>query len=269
MSKSKNNGVLPEDVIDRLGADTMRLFVLFKAPPDHVLDWDERAIQGQTRWIRRLVALVDEHVKLVADRHEATILPASADEIRSLRALRNETIEAVTRALTITNAFNVAIASLMKLSNALRLYKTKSDSVYYESLRTLLLLVCPMAPHVSAELWQRLVCVGPKHASAWAGDSVSLDVHEQSWPRAESAEKYAEKSVDIVVQISGRRRGIIKVPSVVAQKKDDLERFVLASEVAEKYIRRPSCRVIKSIVLPERKLVNLVVSSGMESSRRP
>eukprot|EP00002_Diphylleia_rotans_P028472 TRINITY_DN5749_c0_g1_i5.p1 TRINITY_DN5749_c0_g1~~TRINITY_DN5749_c0_g1_i5.p1 ORF type:complete len:850 (+),score=156.25 TRINITY_DN5749_c0_g1_i5:58-2607(+) len=169
MSKSKYNGVHPDDCIASYGADVTRLFVLFKAPPANDLEWDSRAIQGQSRWMKRLNTLMQDFKENFPKDKPSHCIPEmsclSAEE-RALLVQMHQTIQKVTTELSNHFSFNTAISSLMKFSNDITDAKCKSSVVYRESLKTLVLLLAPMAPHFSSEMWHVL-----HHSSAVPGSS--------------------------------------------------------------------------------------------------
>jgi leucyl-tRNA synthetase len=160
----------------------VRLFTLFKAPPEQVLEWDISQIQGQHRWVSRVWNLVHSYIDLVtATPLKEDSTPAKHDLLHTV----HRTIKRVTDSMSIEeHAFNVAIAELMKLSNVLSecTLEQKSTITYYQALRSLILMLAPIAPHLSAELWLQLVQAGPKVTSPWCGTSDETDVTHQQWP---------------------------------------------------------------------------------------
>jgi leucyl-tRNA synthetase len=252
MSKSKYNGVDPAVVIDRYGADTARMFILFKAPPEKDLEWDDADVEGQFRFLQRLWRLVDGAVERglslatrandagPAGQHlvgidPAVLTPAEQD----LRRAVHTAIAAVSDDLEGELQFNTAVAELMKLSNAMGEHLPgASEPVAREALRALLLLLAPFAPHLAEELWSRL------------GGSPS--VHRQGWPVTDPS-ALVRDTVPLVIQVKGKVRGNLEVPADADQA--TLEKLALESEVAAKWLQgKPPSRVI---VVPG-KLVNLV-----------
>ena len=254
MSKSKHNGVDPTAVIDRYGADTARLFILFKAPPEKDLEWEEADVEGQFRFLQRLWRLVE------AAREQGIRLPAQgaaqpggapADlqpPERDLRRAVHLAIQDVSRDLEGELQLNTAVSELMKLTNAITaLLPQVRGEVAQEAVRTLVLLLAPFAPHLAEELWQRL-------AEAPAGQPVEslASVHEQRWPQLD-ASALARDTIPLVIQVKGKVRGNLEVPADADAA--TLERLALESEVAAKWLEgQPPRRVI---VVPG-KLVNLV-----------
>ena len=240
MSKSKHNGVAPSDVIAKYGADTARMFILFKAPPEKDLEWDDADVEGQFRFLNRVWRLVSE-APVGAFRETPSPMDPnqlSKDE-KILRRSIHIAIKEATEDLSNDYQFNTAISELMKLSNALSDYKQKNSAVYAEGINTLLLLLAPFAPHVAEELWHGL---GNKQS-----------IHLQSFPIVDPEALIADE-ITIVIQILGKTRGTIQVPA--SASKDDIERLAKESPIAQKHIEGKEIK--KTIVVPG-KLVNFVV----------
>ncbi|MEN9210359.1 MAG: leucine--tRNA ligase [Thermostichus sp. DG02_2_bins_29] len=242
MSKSKGNGVDPEDVLAHYGADTARMFILFKAPPEKDLEWDDADVEGQFRFLNRVWRQVYEFVQQpnCQDLLQEEIRPATLTKPeRDLRRAVHTAIKEISEDIEEGYQFNTAISELMKLSNALGESALLSSPVYADGIRTLVLLMAPFAPHIAEELWQEL------------GGTDS--VHKQSWPGYDSAALVAD-TVTIVVQVNGKLRGSFEAPAEVTQ--EEQEKLALASEVAQKYLEGATPK--KVIVVPK-KLVNFVV----------
>jgi leucyl-tRNA synthetase len=246
MSKSKHNGVDPAAVIDRYGADTARMFILFKAPPEKDLEWDDADVEGQYRFLQRLWRLVDRAVARgisLAGRDgngtSAPDAPTLSPSERELRRAVHTAIAAIGEDLEGELQFNTAVAELMKLSNAMAEHLERSgEMVALEALTSLLLLLAPFAPHLAEELWSRLGGAG--------------SVHRQRWPAADPA-ALVRDTVPLVIQVKGKVRGNLEVPADA--DRGTLERLALASDIAARWLEgKPPSRVI---VVPG-KLVNLV-----------
>ncbi len=235
MSKSKYNGVAPEDVIADYGVDTARMFAMFKAPPEKDLEWDDADVEGQYRFLNRVWTLVTSF-------DAASIRESSGDLSKDEKGLRraiHTAIKEITEDLTGDYQFNTAVSELMKLSNALKDAKCKTSPIYKEGIETLVLLLAPFAPHIAEELWNSL------------GNSES--VHKQQWREADESALVVDE-ITLVVQIMGKTRGTIQVPA--GSDKVALEKFATESDIAQKYIEDKEVR--KVIVVPN-KLVNFVV----------
>ena len=234
MSKSKGNGVAPEEVIGKYGVDTARMFILFKAPPEKDLEWDEADVEGQFRFLNRVW-------RLVADFGEKKISKTQSltPKEKDLRRAIHTAIAKVTEDLEGEYQFNTAVSELMKLSNALA-DADKNSSVYAEGIETLILLLAPLAPHIADELWH--LC---GHTNS---------VHQQTWLKVDSKALVAEE-IPLVIQIMGKTRGTIKVPAQADRQA--LEQYARESEVAQRYIEG---KEIKKVIVVPGKLVNFVVA---------
>nr|WP_087067093.1 leucine--tRNA ligase [Cyanobium sp. NIES-981] len=256
MSKSKYNGVDPAVVIDRYGADTARMFILFKAPPEKDLEWDDADVEGQFRFLQRIWRLVDGALA-----RGLTLAPAeqggggsgtlpTADlspAERELRRAVHTAIAAVSEDLDGDFQFNTAVSELMKLSNAMAEHlEASSEPVAREALRTLVLLLAPFAPHLAEELWSQL------HGREAGEATIPGSVHRQGWPELDP-EALVRDTIPLVIQVKGKVRGSLEVPADA--DKAALEAIALASDIAAKWLEgKPPSRVI---VVPG-KLVNLV-----------
>jgi leucyl-tRNA synthetase len=250
MSKSKFNGVDPAAVIDRYGADTARMFILFKAPPEKDLEWDDADVEGQFRFLQRLWRLVDSaHARgLRLDAAAGSWLPVNGGEgltpaERDLRRAVHTAIAAISDDLDGDYQFNTAVSELMKLSNAMGDHlEGASDGVAREALATLLILLAPFAPHLAEELWQKL----------GANPDGQSSLHNQAWPVAD-ASALVRATLPLVIQVQGKMRGTLEVPADADAA--TLEQLALASDVAAKWLEGKAPRRV--IVVPG-KLVNLV-----------
>jgi leucyl-tRNA synthetase len=261
MSKSKYNGVDPARVIDRYGADTARMFILFKAPPEKDLEWDEADVEGQFRFLQRLWRLAEaaqeRGLSLAAGAGNpaavATALATAAagpglnPSERELRRAVHTAITEISDDLDGDYQFNTAVSELMKLSNAMASHlEGCGDAVAAEALRNLLILLAPFAPHLAEELWQKL-------GGRSEGDGLEQhSIHRQSWPQAD-ATALVRDTIELVIQIKGKMRGSLEVPA--SADRSTLERLALESDIAAKWLegKAPS----RVIVVPG-KLVNLV-----------
>jgi leucyl-tRNA synthetase len=240
MSKSKYNGVDPEAVLAKYGADTARMFILFKAPPEKDLEWDDADVEGQFRFLGRVWRLVNEFAEKGGDRPKKANLAELNKPEKDLRRAIHTAIEAVTEDLEGEYQFNTAVSELMKLSNALTDATCKESPIYVEGMETLLLLLAPLAPHIADELWQRI------------GHTESI--HLQTWPKADPAALVADE-ITIVIQILGKTRGSIQVPA--GADKAAQEQYARESELAQRYIEG---KEIKKVIVVPGKLVNFVVA---------
>ncbi|HJN36951.1 MAG TPA: leucine--tRNA ligase [Prochlorococcaceae cyanobacterium Fu_MAG_50] len=250
MSKSKHNGVDPAAVIDRYGADTARMFILFKAPPEKDLEWDDADVEGQFRFLQRLWRLVDGVTSARSQSpsgpaplrldQQLPERPADLSETETtVRRAVHTAVQAVSEDLSGELQFNTAISELMKLSNALSgNLDDLREPIACEAISVLVRLLAPFAPHLAEEFWLQL-----------QGDG---SIHQQPWP-SHDPEALVLDTIELVIQVKGKLRGTIQVPADA--DKHTLEQLALASEVAEKWLEGKAPRRV--IVVPG-KLVNLV-----------
>ncbi len=241
MSKSKGNTVDPQALIERYGADTVRLFVMFAAPPEQSLEWSDSAVEGAYRFLRRVWRLVADHVA-------AGALPAAPDpaglndEQRALRRLVYETLVKVEDDMGRRHTFNTAIAAVMELINAVGRFEDDSAAaraVRHEALTLVVCMLAPIVPHVTHVLWQKL-----------GGTGTVADV---PWPQVDR-EALARDVVELVVQVNGKLRGRVAVPADAAR--EQIEQAALAEPNVSRFVDGQDVR--KVIVVPG-KLVNVVL----------
>lgn len=241
MSKSKHNGVAPQAVIDKYGADTARMFILFKAPPEKDLEWDEADVEGQYRFLNRVWRQGIEFSEMEQKSGQAQNGSAadSAAE-KELRYAVNYAVKSITEDMEGDYQLNTAVSELMKLSNAISDASCKTSPIYAEAIATLVKLLAPFAPHIAEELWQRL-----GHATS---------VHQQAWPTY-NPDALVVDEISLVIQVMGKTRGTIQVPAEADQA--TLEQLARQSELAQRYIGE---KTIKKVIVVPGKLVNFVVS---------
>jgi leucyl-tRNA synthetase len=240
MSKSKNNGIDPQAMVDKYGADTVRLFSMFAAPPEQSLEWSEAGVEGMARFLRRFWREVTTHASQpdhpVVD---STQLDAGQ---KTLRRQVHETIQKVSDDFGRRHSFNTAIAALMELLNALNKFHDMSEqgrAVRHEALEAMVLLLNPVVPHVSHALWQVL------------GHAQSV-VEDQPWPQADSA-ALVRDSLTLAVQVNGKLRGTIEVAANAS--KEEAEALALEQPNVKAFLEGQAVR--KVIVVPG-KIVNIV-----------
>ncbi len=240
MSKSKNNGVDPQTLIDRYGADTVRLFTMFAAPPDQSLEWSDAGVEGGYRFLKRLWKLVASH--LAEGDTVALDVKALNNDQKTLRRRTHETIAKVSDDIGRRYTFNTAIAAVMELINAISKADDTSDqgrAVVREALDAIVLMLSPIVPHVCHQLWQEL------------GHTDSIV--QAAWPVAD-ASAMVQDSIQMVVQVNGKVRGKIEVAAGAAN--DAVEAAAMADENVQRFMDGKAVR--KVIVVPG-KLVNIVV----------
>lgn len=241
MSKSKNNGVDPLEMIDRYGADTMRLFSMSDTPPHQSLEWKEGGVEGMHRFLKRVwrdVNLVDKSFDDVE--FEQSDL---STEQKALRRKTHETIAKVTDDIERRFTFNTAIASMMELFNEVGKFNDRSDhgkAVVHEAYSALVRLLSPFTPHITHELWAQL------------GYQTALI--NEAWPEVDE-DALVRDSLDLVVQVNGKRRASIAVAANAS--KEDCEATAMADENVQKHLDGLTVR--KVIVVPQ-KLINIVAN---------
>jgi leucyl-tRNA synthetase len=242
MSKSKGNVVNPEEIINKYGADTARLFILFAAPPERDLEWNDRAVEGCYRFLNRVWRLVYTSL----DQIEAIEGRAQLDQLnthdKDLMREVHRSVQRVTTDLTERFNFNTAISKIMELVNATYDYKEETEAnplVLKESLETILTLLMPFAPHISEEIWSLM---GKEELLA-----------KTAWPELRE-EFLAAEELELVLQINGKLRDKILVPAGLS--KEEMENFAMESQRIKELTEGKTIR--KLIVVPG-KLVNIVI----------
>ena len=254
MSKSKNNGVDPEEIVKEYGADSSRVFTLFAAPPEKELEWNMNGLAGAYRFINRLYLLILSTADF-ADKNATKEdnyginLDARSERDKEIQKKLHQTVKKVTDSIEDDFHFNTAIAAIMELLNDMTTYKqnvidkndisSESKKVWHEVLEKVILLIAPFAPHVADELWSDL------------GNTTLT--FEQEWPSFDE-KLTVENNFNLVVQVNGKVRDML--PAQIGISKDDTEKLAFSSEKVQKFV--DGKEVVKVIVVPN-KLVNIVV----------
>ncbi|XOZ34953.1 leucine--tRNA ligase [Halomonadaceae bacterium KBTZ08] len=241
MSKSKNNGIDPQAIIDQYGADTVRLFMMFAAPPEQALEWSDSGVEGAHRFLRRLWRMVHQHVTAASTGHA---LPSEADENQqAMRRKTHQTIAKVTDDFSRRLTFNTAIAAVMELLNEAGRFEVRGDgdrAVIQEVLETAVLVLAPVAPHITHELWQAL-----------GHDTAVVDAQ---WPVADES-LMKEDQIELVVQVNGKLRSRIQADAEA--ERDQLEALALADDNVQRFI---ADKTVRKVVVVPGKLVNVVAN---------
>jgi leucyl-tRNA synthetase len=238
MSKSKNNGVDPQDLIERYGADTARLFVMFASPPEQTLEWNDQGVDGAHRFLRRVWGFAAKNADALRSATDTAALSADA------KALRRE-VHIVLKQVSYDYErmqYNTVVSGAMKLLNALEGFKGDAPGVLREGFSVLLRVLYPACPHITHALWSEL------GYAATAGDLL-----DAPWPEVDEA-ALVQDEIELVLQVSGKMRGAIKVPA--AADKAAIEAAALASPEFAKFSEGKPAK--KVIIVPGR-LVNVVV----------
>jgi leucyl-tRNA synthetase len=231
MSKSKNNGVDPQELIDRYGADIARFFMMFTSPPEDTLVWSDAGVEGAARFLRRLWNFAVRFERGGGPAIAAQLITATRFEIHSVLKQANYDIG--------KHQFNTVASAAMKILNALDRLLGVSDEIAKEGLSILLRLLAPIAPHIAHHLWREL--------------KFGVDVLAAPWPEHDPA-ALIEDEIELVVQVNGRKRGDVRVPRDADSKA--IETIVLADPAVQKHV---SGQAIKKVVVVPGRLVNVVV----------
>lgn len=240
MSKSKNNGIDPQKVIDQYGADTVRLFMMFTAPPEQTLEWSDSAVEGAHRFLKRIYALVTE-VQAAGEPGELD-LTALNDEQKTLRRELHKTIAKVTDDIGRRYTFNTAIAAVMELTNKLQkasLATPLDRAVMHEACTALLQLLNPITPHIAQYLWAAL--------------GYTQGIEQAAWPVVDSAALVEDEKL-VVVQINGKVRAKVTVAADADQ--EQVLAIAKLDENVQRYLEGVS---IRKVIFVPGKLLNLVV----------
>ncbi|QLE86461.1 leucine--tRNA ligase [Shewanella sp. Scap07] len=241
MSKSKNNGIDPQEMVDKYGADTVRLFMMFAAPPELTLEWQESSVEGAHRFIKRLWKLAHDHVALGAT--VALDVKSLDNNQKALRRELHKTIAKVGDDVERRQMFNTAIASIMELMNKLQKAPTATEqdrALLNEALSAVVRLLYPIIPHTSFSLWNEL-----GHEGA---------IEDSLWPEVDEA-ALVEDSKLIIVQVNGKLRAKITVPADAT--KEQVEQTGLAEEGVQKHT---DGKTVRKVIYVPGKLLNIVAN---------
>jgi leucyl-tRNA synthetase len=240
MSKSKNNGVDPNELVQEHGADTARLFVMFAAPPEQSLEWSDEGVQGARRFLRRLWRIVHQHA--------AARLPGEVDiqaldeRQREMRRSLHHVIAKVTDDIGRRYTFNTAIAAVMELLNELSRFEARAGAdrvVVQEVLESSVLMLSPIVPHICHRLWRVL-----GHDTA---------VINERWPVADPS-AMAVETMEIVVQVNGKVRGRVTVSARAGD--EDIRAAALGEDNVQRFV---AGKPVRRVIVVPGKLVNVVV----------
>ena len=241
MSKSKGNVVSPEEIIQKYGADTARLFILFAAPVDRDLEWSDQGVEGAYRFLGRVWRILGHFEDAIKNGKDDYDVSALTKEEKDLRRVLHTTIKKVTEDVRDRFMFNTAVSSVMELVNAFYAFQEKeiNAGLVRELAKNLILMLAPFAPHITEELWSRLFADG--------------SVHQQHWPSYDEA-ALAVDEVEIVLQINGKVRDRVKIPAGL----DHAGMEQVAKDLPRAKELTAGKTIVKVICVPK-KLVNIVV----------
>ena len=243
MSKSLGNVVSPEEILEKYGADTARLFILFAAPPERELDWSDQGVEGSFRFLNRVWRIIYTYLPQIEQKVTEYDVTALNEADKELRRILHNTIKKVTSDIETRFNFNTAISSLMELVNALYAYKENAQEInaglVYEATSALVRMLAPFVPHMTEELWKDAF-------------GAAASVHAEQWPEYDEAALKVD-NVEIVLQVNGKVRGRLVVPAEATAA--ELEKIALADANVQSHIGGDTVR--KVICVPGR-LVNIV-----------
>jgi len=246
MSKSTRNVVDPEQLIQRYGADTARLFCLFAAPPERDLEWSDKGVEGSFRFLQRTWRLVTEYADVLQQSGHTDVETGDDREVKSLRRKTHQTIRKVSEDIETRFHFNTAISAVMELVNQLYQFDPRKGgsapraAAFREAVETAVLLLAPMVPHVCEELWSML------------GSDTSIS--QAAWPACDMDVAKADE-IEIVIQVNGKLRGKIMIDT--AAPEEEIKAKALGCRQIQQWIAGK--KIKKTIVVPQ-KLVSIVVA---------
>ncbi|MGB1091442.1 MAG: leucine--tRNA ligase, partial [Oceanobacter sp.] len=240
MSKSKNNGVDPQEAIDQYGADTVRLYTMFAAPPEQTLEWADSGVQGCQKFLQRVWRLAYELIQL----DKVSLDPGQLTKTdKDARRKLHETIVKVSDDIGRRYNFNTGIAAVMELMKTLTkldLGQESSRSVALESIDAIIRMLSPMAPHMAQELWQQ-----------FGNEGLVIDA---PWPAVDESALVSD-SLQLIIQVNGKLRAKLEVPASAG--KDELESLALSDEAVQRQI---DGKTIRKVILVPGKLINIVAN---------
>ena len=240
MSKSKNNGIDPQSLIETYGADTARLFMMFTSPPEHTLEWSDAGVEGAFKFLKRLWKFADEVI--AQDTVENINYSNLNSDQKNARRKIHETIEKVNDDIGRRYTFNTAIAAVMEMINVLmKLDETDQTNraILEEGLENTLLLLAPIVPHITQALWTEI-----------GKDGLIMDA---TWPAVDQ-DALIKDEIEVIIQVNGKLRGKIMVS--LNSSNEEIKDLALSNENAIRFI--DGKQIKKTIVIPG-KLVNIVI----------
>ena len=245
MSKSKNNGVDPQMLIDRYGADTLRLFSMFAAPPEQSMEWSDSGVEGANRFLRRLWRQVQEHI--ASGSCVALDTKNLSTQQADLRRKLYLTLQKVTDDMARRFTFNTAIAANMELLNDVAKFDDKTEqgrALRQEIFSTVILMLSPIAPHICEALWKSM-------------GKTSLLIDE-SWPQVDESALVQEK-IELMVQVNGKLRG--KITVAVDAKDEEIKQQAQESHNVKRFIKENLAdKSVRKVIIVKGRLVNIVVA---------
>ena len=241
MSKSKGNTVDPQGLIEQYGADTVRLFIMFAAPPEQSLEWSDSGVEGAFRFLKRLWKHVFTHIEMGGSVN-ALDKSSMTEEQKTVRRFVHQTIQKVSHDIGVRTIFNTAIAANMELVNSLAKFEDESDNgkaIRQEALEAIVLMLSPIVPHICHQLWLDL-----GHQQAVVG---------VAWPQVDES-ALEQDTIELVIQVNGKLRS--KMTVSINASSEDIQAQALNDEMAIRFI---DGKPIRKVIIVPKKLVNIVV----------
>ena len=241
MSKSKGNTVDPQSLIDQYGADTVRLFIMFAAPPEQSLEWSDSGVEGASRFLKRLWKQVYQHVSTGIVKQTVDTATLTSEQ-QGVRRQLHQTIQKVSHDMGIRTIYNTAIAANMELLNTLSRFEDDSSNgkaIRQEALEAIVLMLSPIVPHICHQLWLDLGKDGAIVSQAWP-------VYDES--------ALVQDSIEYVLQVNGKLRGKMTVPTSASSA--EIEQAAISDEATNKYL---DGKPPKKVIIVPKKLVNIVI----------
>ncbi len=242
MSKSKNNGVDPQSLVEQYGADTARLFMMFASPPTQTLEWADAGVDGAFRFLKRLWKQVHSHLENGVVKIDPAQLKSLSADLKAVRFQLHQTIHKVTDDLERRHTFNTAIAAVMELMNSLAKIKatdTAARQLMQEALENIVILLSPIVPHVCHALWREL--------------KPGSELLDQPWPKVDST-ALVQDEIKLIVQVNGKLRSQILITKDTEAA--EIEQTALNDEQIQKHI---DGKTVKKVIVVPGRLVNIVV----------
>ncbi len=245
MSKSKGNTVDPQGLIEQYGADTVRLFILFAAPPEQSLEWSDSGVDGASRFLKRLWKLVVSHLQQYQAEQNPPVLDIEqlSSEQKNLRRKLHETIAKVTDDIKRRYTFNTAIAAVMELMNEMAKFDDDSGqglAVMHEAVEAIVLMLSPIVPHIGQQLWQDM--------------GHSTQIVDASWPLCDD-KALVRDEIELVVQVNGKLRSRISIAANAS--KESVEAAAMADE---KIMTNLEGKTVRKVIVVPGRLVNIVAN---------
>lgn len=241
MSKSKNNGVDPQAMIDKYGADTLRLFSMFAAPPDQSMEWSDSGVEGAQRFLKRVWKLAFDHI---ASGQTATLVADDLNDAQqALRRKVHQTLQKVTDDMARRYTFNTAVAANMELLNDISRFNDSSEqgvAVRQEALEMVVLMLAPIAPHACHALWRAL-----GHEGA---------VIDAAWPVVDES-ALVQNTLELIVQVNGKVRGKVQVSA--SADDEAIKAAALANANVQKFLTEVT---VRKVIVVKGRLVNIVAN---------